>query len=228
MLYEYVMVYSDYAPCVTVNTLTLVVIAANALGAAMAVPQATKLLRERCADGVSLTWAAVSVAVNGWWGVYGLGVGDWSILPVSVISVLAYLVIAIGVVRFSTAPTWTLLRTAVAATLAIGAVPLVAVMLDGWVTAGIVLGALYGVQLSPAVVTVYRAIDVSGVSLATWLMAFAEAVLWGVYGLAHLDVGLITLAATGTFMSTLVLARLFVRRPRRSYHQVGVPSLATV
>ena len=45
------------------TTLTLVVIAANVLGAAMAVPQARKLLRTRRTDGVSVTWAAVSATV---------------------------------------------------------------------------------------------------------------------------------------------------------------------
>ncbi|MEO6653409.1 MAG: hypothetical protein ABIP17_12215 [Ilumatobacteraceae bacterium] len=212
----------------SVNTLTLVVVAANVLGAAMAVPQATKLIRERSPDGVSVTWAAISATVNGWWGVYALGVGDWSILPVSVVSVLAYLVITVAVVKFSTTPTWPLLRPAALATATIGLVPLLAVSLDDWVTAGIVLGALYGIQLSPAVVTVYRTIDVSGVSLATWVMAFAEALLWGIYGLANLDVGLIALASAGTFMSSLVLVRLFVRRPRHTYHDAGVPGFATV
>ncbi len=70
-------------------------------------------------------------------------------------------------------------------------------------------------QLSPAVVAVYRAPDVSGVSAATWGIAFAEAALWGIYGLARLDAGLITLAVTGLVMSALVLARLLLRRPRR-------------
>jgi uncharacterized protein with PQ loop repeat len=58
------------------TTLALVVIAANVLGAAMAVPQARKLLRTRRTDGVSVTWAAISVTVNAWWGVYGIGVDD--------------------------------------------------------------------------------------------------------------------------------------------------------
>lgn len=221
------MIYNDYTPCMSVNTLTLVVIAANALGAAMAVPQAAKILRERSADGVSVTWAAISATVNGWWGVYALGVGDWSILPVSIVSVLAYLVITVCIVQYSPSPAWPLLRPAAVATIAIGIVPLVAVTLDGWVTAGIVLGALYGIQLSPAVITVYRSVDVSGVSPATWVMAFGEAVLWGCYGFANIDVGLITLAATGSFMSTLVLVRLFVRRPRRTFDGVGVPWFAT-
>lgn len=196
------------------TTLTLVVIAANVLGAAMAVPQARKLLRTRRTDGVSVTWAAVSATVNAWWGVYGIAVDDFSIVPVSIVSVGSYLVITIGVVRFATTSPRTSLPPALAAVLAVSTIPLIALAVDGWVSAGVTLGALYGVQLLPAVLTVYRTIDVSGVAIATWAIAFVEAALWGVYGFVRTDVGLLTLAATGVVMSTLVLARLFLRRPK--------------
>ena len=220
------MVYMDYAPCMTFEPMTYVVIAANLLGAAMAVPQARKLMRNRSIDGVSVTWAAMSAAVNAWWGVYAYGVGDWSILPVSVVSVLAYLVIAVAIVRLTPIPALRLIAPAFAAVVAISAIPAIALVVDGWVSAGIALGALYGIQLSPAVVTVYRSVDVSGVSLATWVIAFAEASMWGAYGIANLDVGLMALATTGLFMSTLVLVRLFVRRPRRAFHPAAAPAFA--
>lgn len=199
----------------TFDLLTWAVIAANVLGAAMAVPQAGKLLRSRHVAGVSPGWAGMSAAVNAWWGVYGIGVREWSIVPVSFVAVMAYLVIAVAVVRFGTTAPRAVLVPMAARVVAVGVVPVVALVVGGWVTAGIALGALYGVQLCPAVVEVYRAADVSGVSVATWAMALAEALLWGVYGIARLDIGLMTLAATGTIMSSVVLARLFVRRPRR-------------
>ena len=207
--------------------MTLVVIAANVLGASMAVPQARKILRSRSAEGVSVSWAAISATVNAGWGVYGIGVGDWSIVPVSLVSVLAYLVIAVAVVRLSPVPATRTILSASASAVAIGTVPTLAYLFDGWATAGLVLGALYGIQLSPAVVTVYRSVDVGGVSLATWLIAFVEAVLWGVYGFAQIDLGLLALATTGVFMSSLVLIRLFVRRPRRTYAPTGAPAFAT-
>jgi len=202
------------------TTLTLVVIAANVLGAAMAVPQARKLLRTRCTDGVSVTWAAISATVNAWWGIYGVGIDDYSIVPVSVVSVASYVVITIGVVRFSPTALRAMALPATGAVIVVSTVPLIALLIDGWFAAGIVLGALYGVQLSPAVFAVYRTIDVSGVALATWVIAFVEATLWGVYGFAIADAGLVTLATTGLAMSTLVLVRLLLRRPRRA--RVGV------
>ena len=200
----------------SISLVSVVVIAANVLGAVMAVPQARKLLESRSVEGVSLSWAAISFTLNTWWGVYGVGTGDMSIVPVSLISATSYVVIGWAVLRHTTRPPRRLVAPAAAATLAVTTVPLIALAVDGWVTAGVVLGAMYGIQLSPAVVAVYRAHDVSGVSLATWLIAFAEAALWGVYGLVTLDAGLLTLGSTGFVMSSLVLARLFLRRPRRS------------
>jgi uncharacterized protein with PQ loop repeat len=197
------------------NILTLVVIAANVLGAAMALPQAAKLLESRRVEGISPVWAGVSATVNACWAIYGLGTGDLGIVPVSSVSVMAYLAIVVGLFRFGRAPALPLALRLVGSSAAVAVVPIAAYVLGGWPTAGIALGALYGVQLSPAVVAVYRATDVSGVSAATWAIALAEALLWGVYGFVRLDAGLLTLAATGTLMSTLVLARLFVRRPRR-------------
>lgn len=208
------------------SSLTVVVIAANVLGGAMALPQALKLVRSRRVNGVSAVWAGVSATVNAWWAGYGLGMGDVSIVPVSVVSVMAYLAIAAALVRFGPPTRWRTIAGMVASSAAVGLVPAAALALGGWATAGVVLGALYGVQLSPAVVAVYRAPDVSGVATATWGIAFAEAGLWGVYGTARLDVGLLTLAATGLLMSALVLARLFLRRPRRrtDYGSLGLAS----
>lgn len=211
-----------------IHPLTLVVVSANVFGVAMAVPQAHKILRSRRVDGVSLTWATASGVVNAWWGAYGLGVGDVGILPVSIVSVMAYVLIGVSVVRYSPTRAAELLRPALATGAAMTAVPLVTLVIEGWVATGVVLGALYGVQLSPAVIAVYRSADVSGVSLSTWVFAFAEAVLWGVYGVAGLDAGLIALAFAGTTMSALVLARLFVRRRLDAGEAVpvGIPGLA--
>lgn len=196
------------------DPLTVVVVAANLLGGAMALPQALKLARSRKVHGVSPMWAGISAAVNAWWAVYGLAVGERSIVPVSLVSVMAYLAIAGAIVRFGASPPRRSVTTMLAGGAAVAIVPLIAWSFGGWPVAGVTLGALYGVQLSPAVVAVYRAPDVSGVSRATWGIAAVEAVLWGVYGLARVDAGLVTLAVTGLVMSALVLVRLFVRRPQ--------------
>ncbi len=201
--------------------LALVVICANVLGGAMALPQALKLLRDRRIVGISPAWVGISVTVNAWWGAYGVGTHDWGIMPVSVVSVMSYLVIGLALTRFASGPGRTVALPMFGAALASAAVPLVVLLLDGWTTAGLVLGAMYGVQLSPAVIAVYRAADVSGVAPATWLIAFVEAVLWGGYGFARTDLGLVALGVTGLVMSSLVLARLLIRRPRRATAGLG-------
>ncbi|MAT05566.1 MAG: hypothetical protein CL424_11045 [Acidimicrobiaceae bacterium] len=195
--------------------LTVVVIAANVLGGAMAIPQARKLLRSRRVEGVSPTWAAVSAAVNAAWIPYGFATGDVGIVPVSVVSVLAYLSIAAGICRYGHLPVGAAVARMLTSAAAVLVVPAVVLVVEGWVAAGVTLGVFYGVQLTPAVVTVYRTVDVSGVSLATWVIAFVEAALWGIYGLGRGDAGLLSLAASGMFMATLVLVRLAARRPRR-------------
>lgn len=208
----------------SVSLLMLVLVAANLLGAAMAVPQAWKILRTGTSGGVSLSWAALSATVNAGWGWYGFGVGDLGIVPVSLASVLAYLLIALLVARHRRQRS-AIVRATVAAVAGALSVAL-AGWLAGWPAVGIALGALYAVQLSPAVVSVYRTFDVSGVSVSTWVIGFVEAVLWGVYGLVRLDIGLMALAVGGVFMTGLVLARLAVRRPRRLRHEVQVPGFA--
>lgn len=197
------------------SPLSVVVIAANVLGGAMALPQAAKLIRSRQVHGVSPVWAGISAAVNAWWVAYGFGVGDVGIVPVSAVSVIAYVAIAVWLARYGTGPALRTTAVVVLGGAAVATIPLTVLLVEGWGAAGVVLGALYGVQLSPAVVAVYRAVDVSGVSTATWLLAFLEAALWGVYGFARVDPGLLALAATGVSMSALVLLRLFARRPRR-------------
>lgn len=201
-----------------------VVVAASVLGAGMALPQAWRIIRTGTVHGVSPTWAAMSAAVNAWWVVYGLGVDEISIVPVSIISAIAYLAIACALVRFG-ASRLVLRRLALGSLVAL--VPLPVLLLDGWTSAGLVLGAIYAVQLSPAVRAVYRSSDISGVSAATWGLAWLEAMLWGVYAMPRRDLGLLALAATGLLMSSLVLVRLFVRRPRRVPHTTASGAFAS-
>lgn len=191
--------------------LVLIVVAANVLGGAMALPQASKVWRERQTEGVSTHWVGISIALNSGWALYAWGVGDAGIVPVSVVAVTSYLLIARALLRFDTSASITVMTVPAVAALVLPAAALAA---GSWAAAGVVLGAMYGVQLLPAVVTVYRSAEVSGVSWATWIIGLAEAALWAVYGLARTDPGLATLGLVGSLMSALVLVRLALGRPR--------------
>jgi len=184
---------------------TIVVILANTIGAMMAIPQAARVIRTRRVEGVSLTWAAMSVVNNAWWVIYAIGVGNLAIIPVAAICVAGYLVIIAGLVLFGGAHQP--LR-ALGSSVAIGLAPLVALQLAGWPAAGIVLGLLYAVQLAPAVSSAVRNTDLAGISAGTWVIAIVEAALWGIYGTGRADLGLISMSATGVVMSAVVLFRV--------------------
>ena len=55
----------------------------------------------------------------------------------------------------------------------LGMVPLPFLLIGGWQLAGVAVGLSYGVQLLPAVVASLRTTALSGVSSATWIIAFA-------------------------------------------------------
>lgn len=192
---------------------TAAVITANLLGGSMAMPQAIRVVRTRRVAGISPAWAAMSAIINAWWGIYAIGVRDIALGPVSAVSVLAYGTIVVFLVRSSSNRQWVVKRLAIGSFVALAPIP--ALLLGGWSAAGLTLGMLYAVQLAPAVIEVYRSDDVSGVSAATWALAWLEAAMWGIYGLPRADAGLITLAVTGIVMSSLVLARLLIVRTRR-------------
>jgi uncharacterized protein with PQ loop repeat len=187
-----------------------VVVLANVLGGAMALPQAMRLHRYRDPAGLAPSWAVISAVGNAWWVIYGVGGGSLGVVPVAFFSMTVYLSII--------AVLWPLLadseaRVRMAAVgLAIAVLPLPALALGGWAVVGVLLGALYGLQLAPAVVTAYRTTDLSGVSATTWILALVEAALFGIYGLATADAGILVLAACGIAGSGALLLRLGLLR----------------
>lgn len=200
--------------------LTLIVIVATVVGSWMAFPQARRIARTRQVDGVSPTWIGVSLAINAWWLTYGLVVGVWALVPISVVSLLLYGVMGWFFVRSVGRPALPGLALGV---FGLGMVPLPFLLAGGWDLAGVAVGLSYGVQLMPAVVASLRTSLLSGVSSATWIIAFVEAALWLVYGLGVGDVALTLAGAVGMALASVILARLAVTghrpfvvlRPRR-------------
>ena len=190
--------------------LAISVVLANVLGAIMAFPQAIRLVRTRHTEGVSPVWAGISVAANTWWIVYGIGTGLWEVLPVSTMSAIAYLMIiwVLGSVDASS------LRRVALGFVAVAIVPVPVLLTLGWPAVGVVVGLLYGVQLTPAVISAYRTAVPLGISPSTWLLAWSEAFLWGVYGLGTGDIALISAGFVGVVMATLIVVRLVVVRNR--------------
>jgi uncharacterized protein with PQ loop repeat len=187
--------------------INLLVVVATVLGSWMAFPQARRLARTRRVEGVSAVWIGVSSAINGWWLAYGLVAGVWAIVPVSVISLLLYGTMA--VVYLATVGRSAIAPMALGA-FVLGMVPLPFLIAGGWTLAAIAVGLSYGIQLLPAVVAACRTSDLIGVSAATWLIAWAEAALWLVYGVVVGDVALTLAGIVGVTMASIILTRLVV------------------
>ena len=197
-----------------------VVLSANVMGAGMAYPQAHRLVRTRRLQGLSSTWVGVSVSMNAWWLAYGLAVGVWALVPVSIVSLVLYGAIAHVLLS---AGGRRMLPGFVLGALALGGLPAVALLAGGWQLAGVVIGLGYGVQLAPAVLAAHRTRDLVGVAPGTWWLALAEAALWLVYGAHVADPALLVGGSAGVVLATLILTRLAVtgHRPVRHAWAVG-------
>lgn len=197
-----------------VTVLFCIAVAANVLGAAMAAPQARRLHHTRRVDGVSPAWAGLSVTLNSWWLAYALGTSQPIILPVSIVSVLLYAAVVTFLIRLAHSDDRRIVVGQLQLSVLGGSLlPTLALLVHGWGAVGVVLGALYSAQLAPAVLAAYRSPDVTGISPGTWQLAWVEAVLFGIYGLATGTPGLVALAVSGVVGSTLILGRLARRRP---------------
>jgi uncharacterized protein with PQ loop repeat len=187
--------------------LNFLVVVATVLGSWMAFPQARRIARTRRIDGVSATWIGVSLAINSWWLTYGLVAGIWALVPVSVISLLLYGVMAwffVLSVGRAAVPGLAL------GVFGLGMVPLPFLLIGGWELAGVAVGLSYGVQLLPAVVASLRTSALSGVSSTTWIIASLEAVLWLAYGVGVGDVALTLAGLVGVVMASVILVRLAI------------------
>lgn len=185
--------------------LNVLVLIASVVGSAMAFPQARRLVRTRCVEGISASWIGVSLALNAWWFTYGVGAEVWAVVPVSVISFAIYATIAVVYVRTTGRHG---LSTVALGFVGLGFIPLPFAAIGGWELLGIAIGLCYGLQLLPAVIGVHRTRELAGVSAATWFLAALESVIWFVYGWAAKDSALTLAGVVGVAMSAMILVRL--------------------
>ncbi len=181
------------------------VVLANVLGAGMIVPQVLRLHRRRSSAGVSAAWVGIGLAMNLWWLAYGTSQELWGMVPVSIGAAVLYGVIIGQLGRLDGADA---LRSAGRGAVMIAVVPLLFMLVGGWPAAGLAIGLVYSVQFAPAVLAAVRTDDVAGVSTATWVMAFGEALIWFFYGFSEADVALTVGGAGGAAMSGVILWRV--------------------
>ncbi len=184
---------------------TIMIVVANVMGAGMAYPQASKLIRTGNTRGVSGVWAGVSLTMNIWWLAYGLANDLWGLVPVSGIAAVLYVAIIVAYLR-------SVGRSAVGGVVlgavVLGLVPAPFLAFGGWTVAGLAIGLCYGMQLVPAVFAACRTRELHGVAPSTWIMAWIEAVIWTAYGLFVVDTALLAGGISGAVMASLILGRL--------------------
>lgn len=188
---------------------TAAAVAATVLAVLALVPQMRKLYRTRIVDGVSPTWAAFGVVTNVAWTAYLAQEGLWLTVPATALVTVAYVMTFGFLVRAGVA-----VRTAVLAGAAWGAVLTIVGLAGGWASLGIVLGLSYGVQAAPSVWAAYRTSTPRGIAPGTWVIGFAEGLMWGYYGWWYGDVPLMLFAVVATVTSVAVLARYAATRHR--------------
>jgi len=185
--------------------LSAMLVVANVMGAGMIVPQVARLNRLKTTEGISAAWIGVGLAMNLWWVGYGLANGLWGIIPVSVVAFALYLVMAAQFVALNGLGS---LRSCARGAALLGLLPVPALVLSGWPTAGLVVGLCYAIQFAPAALAAVRYDQLEGVSPVTWVMAGTEAAIWLVYGFHQGDAALIIGGGGGLAMSCLILVRL--------------------
>jgi uncharacterized protein with PQ loop repeat len=184
---------------------TIMIVVANVMGAGMAFPQASKLIRTGNTNGVSGVWAGISFTMNLWWLSYGIARDLWGLIPVSGVAAVLYMVIIAGYLRSAGAGA---IRGVLFGALVLGLGPLPFLLAGGWAVAGLAIGLCYGMQLVPAVFAACRTRELHGVAPSTWIMAWVEAVIWLAYGFFAADAALLAGGATGAFMASIILGRL--------------------
>ena len=198
--------------------ISTMVVVANVTGAGMIVPQVLRLHRVRGADGVSAVWIGIGIALNLFWLGYGFERDLWGVIPVSAMSLVLYGAMAVLYTRIVGRQAFGKLAAGVAGG---AAAPLAAVLLDGWLLAGIVLGLAYTVQFAPAVWSALRSPSLAGVATTTWVLAWIEAVAWLAYGIVRADPAITLGGAGGGVMATVILVVLAGERlPRRQLRTV--------
>jgi lipid-A-disaccharide synthase-like uncharacterized protein len=141
--------------------------------------------------------------MNSAWTAYAVAQRLWGVLPVSVVAIGLYAMIAL---RFRRLAGSAVDRGLLGGLALVFPVPAAALALAGWEAAGIVLGFGYALQFAPAAVSVIRSATNEGVSRLTWILAVFEGSIWLLYGWSAGDPALVI--GGGLLVSAIIVFRL--------------------
>lgn len=180
-------------------------------------PQPWHTWRTGAVHGVSGTALANNLVSDVGWTAFGVATG-LTPLWVAAGATVAVDVVALVVARRAVGTRALALAGAWAGALA------AAWVVGGPVVFGTALGLATAVCHAPQVVTALRSTDLSGLHPATWWLALADAALWGGYGLATGELGVVVYGIVLGTAGTIVLTRLAVTR--RATHLDGLAPAA--
>jgi uncharacterized protein with PQ loop repeat len=191
----------------TETTANVAVILATVSTVVFLLPQIAKLKRTGDSSGVSTTWAALGFVSNVGWFTYMISQSRWYAV-VAPLSTFIFYAVALRALAGTGRDLRNATVIAVGWSLVLGGVAVG----GGWTTLGVVLGLTYAAMVTPSIWTAYRSRKPSGVSAGTWWIGSVEALLWGLYGLYHMDPGIITFGTVQLTASALMLTRYYTTR----------------
>jgi uncharacterized protein with PQ loop repeat len=223
----------DYAP-----------IAATCFAVPEFLPQIRKLAATRDTAGISWSWAALTSVNNAAWLAYFILSRYWTaLIPSSSATLLAGILTLMLIRRHRTRPqdesrpqddagpqdvpgpqSQARRRPAIAIA-AWAAMLACAGAVAGRTGLGTLLTAAFVLQVTPSIWAAYRTARPTGSSAGTWLLILGELTCWLTFGLHTSDPRLITLGATGTTASLLMLARIRWTAAKQPY--IAPPAAST-
>jgi uncharacterized protein with PQ loop repeat len=171
------------------------------------VPQPIKLWRTGLPEGLSPMAAINGVISDVGWVLYGFSaalVPVWAVSVASLVPTVATLVLLLVTTRRVPRPDL------------VGSVVWLLSVAVAWHLGALVtvLGLSVVVNHGPQVVAALRERDLRGISTTTYLLALADAALWGVYGFAVRDPALLAYGVVLTAAALTILGRIWwTRRP---------------
>lgn len=184
---------------------------AVAVGCVQLVPQVTRTVRSRNVAGVAPAMWALLGAQSGAWIVFGTARGLWPSVLVNVMLVVCVTAM-LRTMRAVRAPGVGAALALLAALLVVEAGILAAFSMTVLGTFASVLSSLV---FYPQVVVALRAIDLSGLSRASWLIAVVASSQWAAFGFAAGEPAVWASAVHNLVLATLVVVRLYAFAPRR-------------
>ncbi len=181
------------------------------LSVASGLPQLARAAR-RSSDGVSLTTWVLLVALAELWFVYGLFASVLAEIVTNTLTGGISVLVVVLVARERGQLRVQLVRTGAVTIGVVGFALLCLVAHRPSVEAALAVSCSLGI-FAPQCWTALRRHEMTGVSPATWLLAFLAALSWGAYGLLlhRLPVYLPSVAMVP--MSLVIMLRALVRRP---------------